>query len=25
MALPLTLILNVRFYATKAGAEPVRD
>jgi hypothetical protein len=25
MALPLTLILDVRFYATKAGAEPVRD
>ncbi len=25
MALPLTVILDVRFYATKAGAEPVRD
>ncbi len=25
MALPLTLILDVRFYATSAGAEPVRD
>jgi phage-related protein len=25
MASPLTVILDVRFYATKAGAEPVRD
>lgn len=25
MALPLTLILDVRFYATKTGAEPARD
>lgn len=25
MALPLTLILDVRFYATGTGAEPVRD
>lgn len=25
MALPLTMILDVRFYATKTGTEPVRD
>lgn len=25
MASPLTLILDVRFYATRTGAEPVRD
>ena len=25
MALPLILILVVRFYATKTGAKPVRD
>jgi phage-related protein len=25
MASPLTLILDVRFYTTKTGAEPVRD